>query len=61
MKDKISIERLNKLHPKAKPIFEAFITEAETSLNITLRISQGLRTIKEQDDLYSIGRTKPVK
>lgn len=61
MKDKLSEERLLKLHPKAQATFKKFIEEAEAGLNITLRISQGLRTIKEQDDLYAQGRTKPGK
>ena len=33
----------------------------QSELGIRLRISQGLRTIKEQDDLYAQGRTRPGK
>lgn len=57
MKDKISIDRVNKLHPKARAAFKMFIDDAERELNITLRISQGLRTIAEQNALYAQGRT----
>ena len=59
MKDKISQDRITKLHPKAREIFINFITECENTLNITLRITMGYRTIKEQNDLYAQGRTKP--
>lgn len=59
MKDIISIERIKLLHPYVRSPFQSFIEDAENSLNITLRIVQGLRTFKEQDDLYAQGRTKP--
>lgn len=59
MRDKISIDRLAQLHPYVREPFKNFIEEAEAALNITLRIVQGLRTFKEQDDLYAQGRTKP--
>lgn len=61
MKDKLSIDRLNKLHPKVRGTFRMFIESAETELGITLRISQGLRTIAEQDALYAQGRTTKGK
>lgn len=56
MKDKISILRLEYLHPKVRLDFSNFIEEAENKLNIVLRISQGLRTMDEQQALYNIGR-----
>lgn len=59
MKDKLSIERIKLLHPYVRAPFQAFIEDAEDALGITLRITQGLRTFKEQDDLYAQGRTKP--
>lgn len=61
MRDDISVVRIEKLHPKVRAVFKAFIEEAETALNVTLRIVQGLRTIKEQNDLYAKGRTAPGK
>lgn len=59
IKDKISQERLTKLHPAKQVNFEAAIIAAETELGIELRIAQGLRTFAEQDALYAKGRTKP--
>lgn len=61
MRDDISVVRIEKLHPKVRATFKAFIDEAEAALNVTLRIVQGLRTIKEQNDLYAKGRTAPGK
>ena len=61
MRDKISIDRVNKLHPKIrKDVFDA-IEAAENGFpaNIRIRVVQGLRTIKEQDELYAKGRTTP--
>lgn len=57
MNDKLSLDRLEKLHPKVKKVFQKFIEEAELYFNITLRISQGVRTIEEQNSLYALGRT----
>ena len=57
MRDKYSPERIAKLHPKVRQTFTDFITECENTLNITLRIIQGLRTINEQNALYAQGRT----
>lgn len=59
MRDKISIPRVQLLHPAIRQDVKSFITEAEEALNVTLRISQGLRTIDEQDALFAQGRTKP--
>lgn len=60
MRDTLSIERLQKLHPKVREVFKAFIEEAEKlNINTTLRIMQGLRTFAEQDVIYQQGRTKP--
>jgi len=53
MKDNISTERLEKLHPKVKSSFKSFIEESEKTFNTTFRIVQGLRTIQEQDALYN--------
>src|SRR6185295_14730245 len=61
MKDKVSIDRVNGLHPKVRDDFFNFITEAENALNITIRVTQGMRTFEEQQALYDMGRTKPGK
>jgi peptidoglycan L-alanyl-D-glutamate endopeptidase CwlK len=51
--------RIKKLHPLVKATFIAFIIKAETELGKQLRITSGLRTIKEQNKLYAQGRTRP--
>lgn len=61
--DKISLERIEKLHPAIrKEVKEAYL-DINMSLptGIRLRISQGLRTISEQDALYAQGRTTKGK
>ena len=57
MKDPISEKRLETLHPKVKQDFKQFIEDAENGLGLTLRITQAMRTFKEQSDLYAKGRT----
>lgn len=57
MKDKVSIDRVQLLHPSIRKATTGFIDEAEDMLNVTLRIVQGLRTIDEQNALYAQGRT----
>ena len=61
--DKITQDRINKLHPKVKPEVEKIIAECDVALTgrAKIRITQGLRSFKEQDELYAIGRTKPGK
>lgn len=57
MNDILSLQRLQKLHPRVKETFRQFIESAEMELNITLRITAGYRTAAEQDALYAQGRT----
>ncbi|MBT0572791.1 M15 family metallopeptidase [Riemerella anatipestifer] len=58
--DKITLQRIELLHPKlreeAKAIYKE-ICEALTGKAIC-RFTHTLRTFKEQDELYTIGRTK---
>jgi peptidoglycan L-alanyl-D-glutamate endopeptidase CwlK len=63
MADKISHERIALLHPKVRDEAEKILTEVEAHLQgkAAIRITQGLRTIQEQDVLYAQGRTKPGK
>jgi peptidoglycan L-alanyl-D-glutamate endopeptidase CwlK len=56
MKDKISTERIKKLHVSMQKRVTAFMDAIE-ALGMTPRISSGLRTIDEQNALYAKGRT----
>lgn len=53
-----STSRLTNLHPVVRSAATALI-ERCYKLNIPILITQGLRTIAEQDALYAQGRTKP--
>jgi peptidoglycan LD-endopeptidase CwlK len=56
------MERLNGLQPKAKEQASAAFKQAETEkVGVFLVPKGGLRTYKEQNDLYAQGRTKPGK
>lgn len=63
MRDKISIPRVQQLHPAVRQEVAELIDKAEAlfPVSIAIRIVQGLRTIKEQNDLYAQGRAKPGK
>lgn len=63
MRDKISFERLQKLHPAIRQdaIDTIELIEQGFPDKIRVRVVQGLRTIDEQDELYAQGRTKPGK
>jgi len=63
MADKVSYDRIAQLHPKLRGEAEVILKEVEERLTgkATIRISQGLRTIEEQNALYAQGRTKPGK
>lgn len=53
-----SEEEIKTLHPKIRPVARAFLKEAEKE-GIYLRVTSGLRTFEEQDELYAKGRTAP--
>lgn len=61
--EKVTEQRIALLHPDIRQEVTNIINECNRSLTgrAQVRISQGLRTFKEQDDLYAIGRTKPGK
>jgi peptidoglycan LD-endopeptidase CwlK len=61
MRDLISIERVEKLHPKIRSEVKSLIEKAEAGFpaTIAIRVVQGYRTLAEQDALYAQGRTKP--
>lgn len=59
--DKITLDRISKLHPKVREEATQIYNEIVAALtgNATVRFAQGLRTFTEQDALYAQGRTKP--
>lgn len=61
--DQFTINRIAKLHPLVRDEITKIIKMCDESLTgrAKIRITQGLRTYKEQDDLYSLGRTKTGK
>ena len=61
--DKISLSRISLLHPKLVSEAINILEEVDEALSgkAFCRITQTLRTFKEQDDLYAQGRTKPGK
>lgn len=63
MRDGISIPRVRALHPAVSSEVFSIIGKIEALWppTVAIRIVQGLRTIKEQNDLYAQGRTKPGK
>lgn len=64
IKDKLSIPRIEGLHPKLRQEVANAIVALECNAlprNAAIRIVQGLRTIEQQNDLYAQGRTKPGK
>lgn len=52
---------ISRLHPLLRPIASKFVNEVESKLKIRLRITDGLRTFEEQNNLYAQGRTKAGK
>ena len=59
--DSYSEKRINPLDVGVKDPVSKFIKRVNEELCIQLRVTQGLRTIAEQDELYAQGRTKPGK
>lgn len=61
--DQITRERIAKLHPSTREEVKKIIEDCDSALTgrAKIRITQGLRTFKEQEDLYSLGRTKAGK
>ena len=61
--DKPTQDRIALLHPKIRQEIETVVKEANIALTgkASVRISQGLRTIAEQNALFSQGRTDKTK
>ena len=53
--DKYTNERIKKLDPRIRCIVKTIINRAEKELGLQVRVSQGLRTIEEQNALYAKG------
>lgn len=56
--DKISLQRIEKLHPLVREEVKNIIKECDEALTgrAKVRITQGLRSFEEQEKLYAIGR-----
>lgn len=59
MRDKATAMAIQRLHPKARAPFTAFIEAAEEALDITILCPQDFRSFEQQDAIYAQGRTKP--
>lgn len=63
MMDKVTLERIKLIHPKLQDELSTIYAEICEALDgrAECRFTHTLRTFKEQDELYAIGRTKPGK
>jgi peptidoglycan L-alanyl-D-glutamate endopeptidase CwlK len=63
MKDKVTLDRIKLMHPKLVDELTKMYDEIVIALTgkAICRFAYTLRTFKEQDDLYALGRTKPGK
>lgn len=61
--DKFTQKRINLLHPIIRDEITAIINECNTILTgkAKIRITQSLRSVEEQNELYAQGRTKAGK
>lgn len=59
--DKFSDKRIKLLHPKIRADATILINAIEQKLGMRMRVTQGLRTIAEQNALFEQGRSKPGK
>ncbi len=53
-----TLSRISKLHPKLREDLPLILSDIHNK-GISITITQGLRTIDEQNKLYAQGRTKP--
>lgn len=61
--DKVTLQRIETLHPLVREEVKQIIKECDEALTgkAKVRVTHGLRTFKQQADLYSLGRTRPGK
>lgn len=57
--DAATDRRIAGLHPEVRATAAAFVNRVEQELGIQLRVTQGYRSIAEQNALYAQGRTAP--
>ena len=57
----ISLPRINTLHPKFRAQAQAFVEDAENTLNLTFRVASAFRSFAEQQKDYDQGRKIPGK
>ncbi len=57
--DSHSNRRIAGIHPNVQASAYTFVNRAQAELGIKLRVTSGLRTFSEQDELYAKGRTAP--
>ncbi len=50
--------RIARIHPAVQPFAYAFVNQVQAEMGKTIRVSSGLRSYAEQDELYAQGRTK---
>ena len=62
-KDSVTLQRIETAHPSIRQELQEIYDEICLRLNgrVRCRFTHVLRTIKEQDDLFALGRTKPGK
>ncbi len=59
-----TLKNLASINKKALEVFEPFLQAAEKELtthDVTVEVISGLRSMKEQADLYALGRSRPGK
>lgn len=56
--DSVSDKRINTLAPYLRNEVAELINEAQRKIGVKYRVTHGLRTFKEQNDLFAKGRTK---
>ena len=57
--DAATDKRISTLHSSVQNEMKEFILKAEDRFGIKLRVTDGFRSVAEQDDLYAKGRTEP--
>lgn len=58
--DERSEKNIATLHPRVQPYARSLVQQAAAA-GITIKITDGIRTYAEQDEIYKQGRTKPGK